>query len=209
MLYQQTMLDSTIRPIAPTLIQSANNSNTKQRQSRSVMFSSSTKTSSASSSQERPSFNKKRRSNASSHVPIPDAMFRSPSELQLSVDEQMADERDFVFYARLVSGIRERTRASQVNQQHHQSYNINEETERCLTHIIQTRHQQEQEMEHDGVPILRDEETLAGGYYLEDLDSSSYSSSSTYQQDFEQDNRNYNDDAMYCEENECIFDLEL
>jgi hypothetical protein len=208
MIYQQTMLGTTIQPIAPAL--TASRSTRNERQARSVMFCSSTKINDA--SQERSTTHMKKR-RASSSVPIPDAMFRSPSELQLSVDQQVAEERDFVFYARLVSGIRERTRAA--NHQpcdYHCHYN--EETERCLTHIMQTRHRQEQELEEDGVPILHDEEWTenggAGSYYLEDLDcltssSSSSSSSSTYQQDFEQDR---NDD-MYCEENECIFYLEL
>lgn len=142
---------------------------------------------------------KKRR--ASSAVPIPHAMFRSPSELQLSVDEKVADERDFVFYARIMCGIRERTQTA------NQHVQYNEETERCLTHIMQTRHQQEFQQEDDGVPILQDEAGGdSGGYYLDDLDSSTASSlSSTYQQDFESDR--YND--LFEAENECIFELEL
>jgi len=161
------------------------------------MFCSSTKSNDA--SPRRSAGLKKRR--ASSAVPIPHAMFRSPSELQLSVDEKVADERDFVFYARLMCGIRERTQATNRHVQY------NEETERCLTHIMQTRHQPECQLEDDGVPILRDEDgTEKGSYYLDDLDSSSsYSSSSTYQQDFEP---RYGD-GIYEEENECIFDLEL
>jgi len=207
MIYQKTMLDSTIAPIAPTRTASRK-LNTKQRKARSVMFSPSTISSSSDYSQKRSTL--KRR--ATSSVPIPDAMFRSPSELQLSVDEQVADERDYVFYARIMSGIRERTRAA--NHQPYNHYNCyNEETERCLTHIMQTRHQQEQQVENDGVPILSDEDWIDnrenGGYYLEDLDhdtSSSYSSSSsTYQHDFGHE-RNEDD---CCEESECIFDLEL
>ncbi len=142
---------------------------------------------------------------ASSAVPIPHAMFRSPSEVQLLADERVADERDFVFYARLVSGIRERTMMTNND-------TSREETERCLSHIMQTRFEQEEQLEDDGVPIVSnnygDEN---GGYYFEDHDpfvcsSSSYSSSSTYQQDFEQDSEQ---DSFYQEENECIFDLEL
>lgn len=199
MYQQQTMINSTIQPIATTHTSRKSN---KQRQ---VLFCASTKNNEA--SQGRPSMKRK----ASSSVPIPDALYRSPSELQLSVDEQMADERDFVFYARLVSGIQERNRAAN-HQGINQALHYNQETERCLTHIMQTRHQQDQQLEDDGVPILQDEgwrdNGSAGGYYLEDLDvltssSSSYSSSSTYQHDFE-----HNDD-MYQEENECIFELEL
>lgn len=200
--HQQTMIDTPIKPIAQQAFASRGAS--KQRQARSVMFCSSTKDNEASPGR---SSTLKRR--ASSAVPIPHAMFRSPSELQLSVDEQVADERDFVFYARLMSGIRERTRVAN-HQSCDQPFQYNEETERCLTHIMQTRHEQPGSQE-DGVPILRDEDGgNNGGYYLEDLDcltssSSSYSSSCTYQQDFEQDRY----DDVYQEENECIFDLEL
>lgn len=187
-MYQQTMIDTTIDPIG----------HANRRTTKSVVFCSSTKTNDA--SPRRSMGLKKRR--ASSAVPIPHAMFRSPSELQLSVDEKVADERDFVFYARLMCGIRERTQTANLHVQY------NEETERCLTHIMQTRHEQEYQLVgEDGVPILRDEDGgVKGGYYLDDLDSStSYSSSSTYQQDFELDR--YNDDNY--EENECIFELEL
>jgi len=186
-MYQQTMIDATINPIR----------HANRRTTKSVMFCSSTKVNDA--SPRRSMGMKKRR--ASSAVPIPHAMFRSPSELQLSVDEKVADERDFVFYARLMCGIRERTQTS------NQHVQYNEETERCLTHIMQTRHKQEFQQDDDGVPILRDEdEGETGGYYLDNLDSStSYSSSSTYQQEFESER--YND--MYEEENECIFELEL
>eukprot|EP00535_Pseudo-nitzschia_heimii_P001019 CAMPEP_0197187332 /NCGR_PEP_ID=MMETSP1423-20130617/15714_1 /TAXON_ID=476441 /ORGANISM="Pseudo-nitzschia heimii, Strain UNC1101" /LENGTH=207 /DNA_ID=CAMNT_0042638887 /DNA_START=224 /DNA_END=847 /DNA_ORIENTATION=- len=207
MMYQQMMLDATIAPIPPSRTESRK-LNTKQR---SVMFSSSTKTSNGT---EQRSAMKKMKRRATSSVPIPDAMFRSPSELQLSVDEQVADERDFVFYARLISGIRERTRAANPRLCDQHNY-YNEETERCLTHIMQTRYQQEQEVEDDGVQILPEDDWIenrgSGGYYLEDLEcctslSSSYSSSSTYQQDFGQ---HRNEEGNYYGESECIFDLEL
>ena len=202
MYQQQTMIDTAIKPLAERTFASR-----RTNKQRSVMFCSSTKSNDASPGRS-PGLKKRR---ASSAVPIPHAMFRSPSELQLSVDEQVADERDFVFYARLMTGIRERTRAA--NQQNcDQPFQYNEETERCLTHIMQTRNQPEHQLEEDGVPILREEYAGEnGGYYLEDVDcvmssSSSYSSSCTYQQDFESDRY---DENMYHEENECIFDLEL
>lgn len=184
--------------------------NVSQRKPHSVMFSTSTK--SSGDSQQRSTMNNRKR-RVSSAVPIPDAMFRSPSELQLSVAEQVADERDYAFYARLMYGIRERRRAANQKPYDHLHY-FNEETERCLTHIMQTRHQKERAAEEQGVPILSsDDWTQNGastGYYLEDLDcltssSSSFSSSSTYQQDFEQDH----DEDAYSGETECIFDLEL
>lgn len=218
MIFEQSMLASNIKPIAHAVRHSNPNSTMKDHQSRSVMFSSSTKGIDSSSSVERISFmHRKRRS--SSSVPIPDAMTRSPSELQLSMDEQMADERDFVFYARLISGIRERTNRAnttgnqQYNDQLHKRYN--EETQRCLTHIMQTRYQGQRD-EQAGVPIHTTDymTSTANGddYCLYDLDyhmsscsSSSSTSSLTYQQDFEQNE----DDDFHCGENECIFDLEL
>mmetsp|Transcript_1118 Transcript_1118/g.2857 ORF Transcript_1118/g.2857 Transcript_1118/m.2857 type:complete len:219 (-) Transcript_1118:201-857(-) len=217
MIYEQSMLTSNIIPIPHTVSHSTPSSGKKDQQSRSVMFSSSTKEMSSSSTGRKSFMQRKRRSSRS--VPIPDAMFRSPSELQLSMDEQMADERDFVFYARLISGIRERTNRAntngnqQYNDQLHKQYN--EETQRCLTHIMQTRYQ-EQKGEQNGVPIHTTDyltsATNGEDYYLDDLDyymsscsSSSSTSSSSYQQDFEQSE----DDDTHCGENECIFDLEL
>jgi len=187
-----------------------------------------------------------KRMNSSSSVPIPECLFRSPSELQLTVDEQVADQRDFAFFARLVSGISERRASSTTSTttsgvgsstEAHNTSNSDryiEETDRCLTHIIHTRHHQshdDQEEEeaaaHDGILIEDDYQVGTGGegaYYLrEDLDcftssSSSSSSSSLYQHefvDYEDEahtaTHNSNDDDLYnaggdCE---CMFDLEL
>jgi len=214
MIHQQTMLASTIKPIARTTTSSSNSMSTKQ-QSRSVMFSFSTK-SSLSPEQQRPVIQNKKKCRSSCSVPIPEALTRSPSELQLSVDEKVADERDFVFYARLVSGIRGRASTSHYNHQH-RHHHYNEETERCLTHIMQTRHQEQLEQQqeqhyHGGVAIVDEEElTNMNTYCLKDLDclmssSSSSFSSSTYQQGFEHE---HDDDHLYCADNECIFDLEM
>mmetsp|Transcript_26341 Transcript_26341/g.57717 ORF Transcript_26341/g.57717 Transcript_26341/m.57717 type:complete len:216 (+) Transcript_26341:167-814(+) len=214
MIHQQTMLASTIKPMSTTAYAAANrSSSSKQSQQRAVMFSSCTKDSSSSSrSKTNTTPMQRKRRSISSSVPIPDALFRSPSEVQLSLDEQMADERDFIFYARLISGIRERTNGHDYNdQQYQQHQHYNEETERCLTHIMQTRYQEQRE-EQGGVPIQATSAKNEGGYYLDDLDcfygsscSSSASSSSSYQQEFEQNEHDLYDDG----ENDCMFDLEL
>ena len=182
----QAMIQSTIKPIEQQTF--ANRTTKREKQSRSVMFCSSTKDTNVTSRRS----SELRKHRASSAVPIPHAMLRSPSEVQLLADERVADERDFVFYARLMSGIRERTMMTN---------NDIEETERCLTHIMQTRHQHgEQLIEDDGVPILSNNDSIEnGGYYLEDLDSLASSSSSLF-----------DDDSIYQEETECmLFDLEL
>ena len=174
-------------------------------------------------------------------VPIPNNAFhcKKAYEEKLTADEQMADERDFIFYARLVSGISERRASSGTDRRCNNRYN--EETDRCLTHIIQTRHynteeQQGQDQHHEqqqsvaggGVLIEEQEDQQGGGCYLgkdnacfntyssayssSSSSSSSLSSSSTYQQDFDnqdQHEHNDNDGDSYEGDNECIFELEL
>ena len=265
MIYQQTMLASTIEPVSShrsslsssfierRKISSSSSQEQEQQQPqqsqqdvRSVNFSSCTKKQQA---QEKQAGGVKRTSSrSSSSVPIPECMFRrTPSELQLTVDEQVADQRDFAFFARLVSGISERRASSTTSTttsgvgsstEAHNTSNSDryiEETDRCLTHIIHTRHHQshdDQEEEeaaaaHDGILIEDDYQVGTGGegaYYLcEDLDcftssSSSSSSSSLYQHEFvdyedEAHTATHisNDDDLYnaggdCE---CMFDLEL
>jgi hypothetical protein len=249
MLYQQTMLNSTFEPIAnrPSLTSSSNSKNGSK--GRTVNFSSSTKKEESSSQNQQQQqqqhqqqsgvkrshshYSHRRQQRQSSNaVPIPQSMFRTLSEEQLTVDEQMADERDFIFYARLMNGISER-RASSGTDRRFNRYN--EETDRCLTHIIQTRHHNIQEQQQggggDGGVLIEEQEDQnhhsqnnngGGGYYLDkdnecfttyssassSSSSSSSCSSSTYQQDFDQHNDN-NDIDLYEGDNECIFDLEL
>jgi len=223
MIYQQTMLSSTIEPVSFSSrrsslsssfierrkISSSSSSSQEQEQPqkpqqdvRSVNFSSCTKSKEAQEQQ-----TGVKRMNSSSSVPIPERMFRrTPSELQLTVDEQVADQRDFAFFARLVSGISER-RASSTSTTSITHATCAIETDRCLTHIIQTRHHQqsqdddrEEEAAYDGI-LIEDEHYSSkqvegeGAYYLgEDLDcftssstsssSSSSFSSSLYQHEF-------------------------
>ena len=241
MIFQQTMLNSTIEPIAirPSFTKSGGGGAHR----RTVNFSSSTKKESSSQHQEMNQQQHQQQSGVkrshSHSVPIPNNAFhcKTASEQQLTADEQMADERDFIFYARLVSGISERRASSGTDQRCNNRYN--EETDRCLTHIIQTRHynteeQQGQDQQHEqqqsaaGGGVLIEEQ--GGGYYLgkdnaccntyslafssnsSSSSSSSYSSSSTYQQDFDnqdQHEHNDNDGDSYEGDNECIFELEL
>jgi len=253
MIYQQTMLSSTIEPVSfsshrssslslsfieKRKISSSSSSSSQeqeqvqefqdqQEQVRFVNFSSCTK------KQEKQAASDAKRMNSSRSVPIPECMFRTPSELQLTFDEQVAEQRDFAFFTRLVSGISER-RAS--------STSATIEIDRCLTHIMQTRHHtqshddQEAEEAHccDGILIEDDYQVRTGEegeyYYLgEDNDcfttsssSSSSSSSSTssilYQHEFvdyeEQKavhSSNDDHDDLYNEggDCDCMFDLEL
>ena len=248
MLFQQTMLNSTIEPIAirpsfTTTERISFKSGGGGAHGRTVNFSSSTKKESSSQHQEMNQQQQQQQQSGvkrshSHSVPIPNNAFhcKKAYEEKLTADEQMADERDFIFYARLVSGISERRASSGTDRRCNNRYN--EETDRCLTHIIQTRHhniqeQQGQDQQHEqqqsvaGGGVLIEEQ--GGGYYLgkdnacctyslasssnsSSSSSSSYSSSSTYQQDFDnqdQHEHNDNDGDSYEGDNECIFELEL
>eukprot|EP00751_Fragilariopsis_kerguelensis_P044450 CAMPEP_0170992438 /NCGR_PEP_ID=MMETSP0736-20130129/9747_1 /TAXON_ID=186038 /ORGANISM="Fragilariopsis kerguelensis, Strain L26-C5" /LENGTH=180 /DNA_ID=CAMNT_0011417903 /DNA_START=189 /DNA_END=728 /DNA_ORIENTATION=+ len=175
MIYQQTMLSSTVEPasshrsslsssvIKRRKIPLSSLSSKEQEQQRSVNFSSCTKKQEALENSKQAGV---KRLNSSSSVPIPECMlFRTPSELQLTVDEQVADQRDFAFFARLVSGISERRASSSTTSTTHAVT----ETDRCLTHIIHTRHHQqshddqEEEAQHcDGILIEDDYQVGTG-----------------------------------------------
>jgi hypothetical protein len=69
----------------------------------------------------------------SQSIPISKAILpRTASELQLCVDEQLADQRDYDFYSRLVNGI---SQSQQISQNNH----LRMENQMCLAHIMQTR----------------------------------------------------------------------
>ena len=59
-------------------------------------------------------------------------MKRTPSELQLCQDEQLADYRDYVMFSRIFDGISARKQTSQGLQARYTN-------ERCLEHIVNTR----------------------------------------------------------------------
>jgi len=238
MLFQQTMLNSTIEPIAIrpsfTTTERISFKSGGGVHGRTVNFSSSTKKEEMNQQHHQQQSGVKR--SHSHSVPIPNNAFhcKTASEQQLTADEQMADERDFIFYARLVSGISERRASSGTDRRCNNRYN--EETDRCLTNIIQTRHhniqeQQGQDQQHEqqqsvaggGVLIEEQEDQQGGRCYLgkdnacfntyssafssSSSSSSSLSSSSTYQQDFDsQDQHEHHDNDG---DNECIFELEL
>jgi len=168
MIYQQTMLSSTVEPasshrsslsssvIKRRKIPLSSLSSKEQEQQRSVNFSSCTKKQEALENSKQAGV---KRLNSSSSVPIPECMlFRTPSELQLTVDEEVADQRDFAFFARLVSGISERRGSS----------TSTTETDRCLTHIIQTRHHHH--LPHDDQEEAEAEGAHCNGIFIEDDD---------------------------------------
>lgn len=235
MIYQQAMLTTTFAPINVTS-SSSSPSSSRRLKHRSVNFSSCTKKGGSNSQEEEEGSHQQRagvkRRSSTISVPIPNAMFRSPSELQLTVDEQVADERDYNFFSRLVSGISERsfhaTPATAAPTTASCCHHYNTETDRCLTHIIQTRQQMieggQEEEEGDCSVCGNTIHPNKYGYHMvggvtieaqEDIDqdwftascSSSSSSSTYYQQDFD----DHDDDHHQYEggDNECIFDLEL
>lgn len=67
-------------------------------------------------------------------IPIQNHMKRTGSELKLRMDEEMADNWDYLFYARVVDGIAHRQRGAT------ESRWLRQETDECLAHIIWTRH---------------------------------------------------------------------
>ena len=67
----------------------------------------------------------------SASIPIQNQMKRTESELKLCVDEEMADIRDYLFFARLVNGI--------ARHQATESTWLQREKDECLEHILMTR----------------------------------------------------------------------
>jgi hypothetical protein len=73
----------------------------------------------------------------SERIPICKNLHRTASELQLCEDEQLAEQRDYAFFSRLVNGI-SKSQTSGTNQY------LQTENQVCLAHIIQTRLEKEQ-----------------------------------------------------------------
>ena len=230
MIYQQEMLTTTFAPLDVASPTARRKNLTDSKKHRSVNFSACTKNGAVHphdddghdySSQQRAGV--KRRSSTPS-VSIPNAMFRSPSELQLSVDEEVAEARDYNFFARLVSGIAERSTSFQHPSTAAETTSTaaaySADTESCLTHILQTRQEQQHTGIHDdagGCSILEaqqhhEQEQNEQDWFTASCASSTTSSSSShamyYQHDFdEHTERPY--EAEEGAENDCIFDLEL
>ena len=239
MIYQQEMLTTTFAPLdvaSPTARRKNLTGSSKKH--RSVNFSACTKNGALhphnedghdSSQQQRAGV--KRRS-STPRVLIPNALFRSPSELQLSVDEEVAEARDYNFFARLVSGIAERstsfphpsTTAITATSTAAGAYSA--DTESCLTHILQTRHEQQPNTgRHDdddagGCSILEaqqyqeqeEQEQNEQDWFTASCASSTTSSSSHamyYQHDFDEHTDSPYEPEEEGAENDCIFDLEL
>ena len=70
----------------------------------------------------------------SQSIPICKNLNRTASELQLCVDEQLAEQRDYAFFSRLVNGIGKCQNTGT-------SPYLQMENQVCLAHIIQTRHE--------------------------------------------------------------------
>ena len=82
----------------------------------------------------------------SQSIPITKNIFRTASEIQLCLDEQIADQRDYAFFSRLVNGI-SRTRNSSQNRQ------LQFENHMCLSHVVKTRHDEKDESSQLGLSI--------------------------------------------------------
>jgi hypothetical protein len=234
MIYQQEMLTTTFAPLdvaSPTARRKNLTGSSKKH--RSVNFSACTKNGALhphdedghdSSQQQRAGV--KRRS-STPRVLIPNALFRSPSELQLSVDEEVAEARDYNFFARLVSGIAERSTSfphpstTAITDTSTAAGAYSADTESCLTHILQTRQQQNTGIQHDdagGCSILeaqqhheQEQEQNEHDWFTASCSSSTTSSSSHamyYQHDFDEHTESPYE-AEEGAENDCIFDLEL
>jgi hypothetical protein len=63
-------------------------------------------------------------------IPITNGMKRTPSELQLREDEELADFRDYVMFSRIVE---------RISQQQTQDYRLRQQNDQCLAHVIGTR----------------------------------------------------------------------
>jgi hypothetical protein len=68
----------------------------------------------------------------SQSIPISNNILRTASELQLCMDEHIADQRDYAFFSRLVNGI------SQTQNFSKDRY-LQMENQVCLSHIMETR----------------------------------------------------------------------
>ena len=237
MIYQQEMLTTTFAPLdvaSPTARRKNLTGSSKKH--RSVNFSACTKNGALhphdedghdSSQQQRAGV--KRRS-STPRVLIPNALFRSPSELQLSVDEEVAEARDYNFFARLVSGIAERSTsfphpstAAAATTTAAGAYSA--DTESCLTHILQTRHEppntgRQDQDDAGGCSILEaqqyqeqeEQEQNEQDWFTASCASSTTSSSSHamyYQHDFDEHTDSPYEPEEEGAENDCIFDLEL
>ena len=78
----------------------------------------------------------------SQSIPIGKVIPRTPSEVQLCMDEAIAEERDYMFFCRLVQGI------SQTQESSRNMY-LRYENEACLAHVYRTRHDQQQKPLYD------------------------------------------------------------
>jgi hypothetical protein len=74
------------------------------------------------------------RSMKSPSIPIGNTISKTPSEVQLCMDEAIADQRDYMFYCRLVKGI-------SLTQEMALDRTLRYENQACLAHVVRTRHQ--------------------------------------------------------------------
>lgn len=83
----------------------------------------------------------------SQSIPIGKVIPRTASELQLCMDEAIAEERDYMFYCRIVQGI------SQTQERMSRNRYLQYENQACLAHVIRTRHDQQHKQDQNGVYV--------------------------------------------------------
>jgi hypothetical protein len=104
----------------------------------------------------------------SQSIPICKNLHRTLSEVQLCADEQLAEQRDYAFFSRIVNGI-SKSQTSGTNQY------LQMENQVCLAHIIQTRLEQEQAragQQEEQRPTQKPEDQWFFGLSAENVDDS-------------------------------------
>ena len=81
-------------------------------------------------------------STRSQSIPITEGLYRTASEIQLCLDEEVAEQRDFAFYARLMNGI-------SLSHSKGSNWVLQRENQDCLLHIMQTRNNEEHRYTND------------------------------------------------------------
>lgn len=100
----------------------------------------------------------------SQSIPITKGLYRTASEVQLCLDEEVAEQRDYAFYSRVLNGISSSQRKGNPN-----NYMLQRENQDCLLHIMQTRgilSTTRREQNDDRYIIGQSYETTSNGNFL-------------------------------------------
>jgi hypothetical protein len=89
----------------------------------------------------------------SQSIPISEGLYKTASEVQLCLDEEVAEKRDYAFYSRVVTGISQ-------SQGGNKSWQCQQDNHMCLLHVMQTRNNSQ-------AKLYKDENGWALGQTLE------------------------------------------